>query len=223
MEESRRWEEEGWCRLGQLPEDLLVDLDADWERLLARTTLSAGYRSTEHCLRHTHLWTGVWRENPAFASLLRWPTLLDAARHLLGSPSLRLYGQQLVVKHPASALPLPWHQDAHLWPSEGPGLTLWLALDDVPEEAGCLCYGPGYGPNPRAEWSLQQAPTKRGELLAHRGETWHQSGPNRSGKPRRGCVIGLGVAAAAPRAGSWEEARFPLLPLSEGATQKVSG
>lgn len=207
--------------MGQLPEDLLADLDADWEALLARTTASAGYRSAEHCLRHTHLWTAVWRQNSAFASLLRLPLLLDSARQLLGSPSLRLYGQQLVVKHPASALPLPWHQDAPLWPTSGPGLTLWLSLDDVPEEAGCLCYGPGCGPSPRSEWTLQPAPTRRGELLAHRGETWHQSGPNRAGRPRRGCVVGLGVADAPPRTGAWEAERFPLLPLAAGGPQKA--
>ncbi len=213
-EEVRRWEEEGWCRLGQLPEDLLEDLEADWERLLARTTASAGYRSPEHCLRFTHLWTGLWKQNPAFASLLRLPSLLDSARFLLGSPQLRLYSQQLVVKHPASALPLPWHQDAPLWPSEGPGLSLWLALDDVFEEAGCLCYGPGKGAEPLPEWKLQLAPTRRGQLLAHNGLTWHRSGPNRGSKVRRGCVIGLGVAGAAPRKGEWDEERCPLLPLS---------
>lgn len=217
MEERRRWEEEGWCRLGRLPEGSLADLDADWEALLARTTSSAGYRSPEHCLRHTHLWTGVWRQNPAFAALLRLPPLLDMARQLLGTPALRLYGQQLVVKHASSALPLPWHQDATLWPSEGPGLTLWLSLDDVPVEAGCLCYGPGFGQSPRGEWSPQLAPTRRGEMLAHRGETWHQSGPNRAGKARRGCVFGLGAADAPPRAGSWDEDRFPRLPLAGGS------
>ena len=211
--EAARWEEEGWCHLDALPAEILDPLELDWEALLQRTTRSAGYRSREQTLRHTHLWTGLWKQNPAFAALLRLPVLLDAARRLLKTDRLRLFNQQLVVKHPSSTLPLPWHQDAPLWPTTGPGLTLWLPLDDVSLEAGCICYGPGCGPSPRSEWVLQPVPTRRGEVLAHHGQTWHQSGPNRSPVLRRGCVIGLGAADAPCKQGEWDPDRHPLLPL----------
>jgi phytanoyl-CoA hydroxylase len=105
-------------------------------------------------------------------------------------------------KPPGTEHPTPPHQDNYYFCLRPPNVvTLWLALDAVDEENGCLRYVAGshrrgirphnatsvlgfsqglvdYGPDDAAgEVAVHLAP---GDLLAHHGETIHRAEPNRS-------------------------------------------
>jgi len=69
--------------------------------------------------------------------------LLDYVEGLLG-PNFYQWGSNMMSKSPFEGLYVPWHQDAHDWPlSPLAFTTVWLALDDVNEQNGCLRVIPG--------------------------------------------------------------------------------
>jgi phytanoyl-CoA hydroxylase len=114
----------------------------------------------------------------------------------------------------------PPHQDGYyftLIPSEA--LTLWLALDEVNEENGCVRYVPGShkkGMRPHnvsnvlgfsqgiADWSPQdqahevKAMARPGDLLAHHCNTIHRADANCSERARRAVAIVYYAAQAIP-------------------------
>jgi phytanoyl-CoA hydroxylase len=125
----------------------------------------------------------------------------EVAERLLNEPATP-HGVEWFNKPPATAHPTPAHQDNYyfcLRPSQV--LTMWLALDEVDEENGCLRYVPGshlrgirkhgrtatlgfsqgivdYGPDDFA--TEQPISAKPGDLLIHHGETIHRADANRS-------------------------------------------
>lgn len=123
------------------------------------------------------------------------------AEHLLGRPALGK-NMQYFNKPPGIGAPTPPHQDGYYWkitPMEG--LTMWLALEDVDEENGCVRYVPGshrrgfrshgktgtlgfsqgitdYGPADTAVEVCMNA--KPGDLLVHDAYTIHRADGNHS-------------------------------------------
>jgi phytanoyl-CoA hydroxylase len=110
-------------------------------------------------------------------------------------------------KPPGSDSPTPPHQDNYYFSLVPPNVvTIWLALDDVDEENGCLRYVRGshrrgvrphgrsnvlgfsqgigdYGPADREqEVAVHLRP---GDAVAHHGNTIHLAGPNRSATRNR--------------------------------------
>ncbi len=80
-----------------------------------------------------HMKHAYWLE------LCRHPRVLDAVEAVLG-PDLALIMSHLIVKRPHDGLPVKWHQDNTYWPSvDGTDvITVWLAIDDVDRENGCM-------------------------------------------------------------------------------------
>ncbi|TVP98565.1 MAG: phytanoyl-CoA dioxygenase family protein [Planctomycetaceae bacterium] len=137
-----------------------------------------------------------------FAEYLRNPLWNRTARQLLGEPVRTPDGAEWFNKPPGSHSPTPPHQDNHYFCLTPPQvLTIWLALDDVDEENGCLRYVSrshlhGMRPHARtqtlgfsqgiadfgeadltAEIAVRAAP---GDALIHHGNTIHRAEANRS-------------------------------------------
>ena len=87
-----------------------------------------------------------------------------------------------------------------------PTLQIWTALDDAPEESGCVEVVPGSHkaglatplggviPNEVAARQAGKAvklPAKAGECFLIHNHLWHRSGINRTGKPRRAFTVCL--------------------------------
>jgi len=136
-----------------------------------------------------------------FARLFLQSRFFALAEHLLERPVLGK-NMQYFNKPPGIGLPTPAHQDGHYWkitPMEG--LTMWLALDEVDEENGCVRYIPGShraGLRPHGKTGTLgfsqgitdygAADTARevcmvaqpGDLLVHAAEAIHRADGNRS-------------------------------------------
>lgn len=79
-----------------------------------------------------------WREDPFYLNLVRQPGMLDLAERFLG-PDLALFAAGYIVKAPASAMEVLWHQDGSYWPLEPMEVcTLWLAITESDAGNGCM-------------------------------------------------------------------------------------
>jgi ectoine hydroxylase-related dioxygenase (phytanoyl-CoA dioxygenase family) len=115
---------------------------------------------------------------------------------------------------------MDWHQDFSYLPFDRPdGLTLWIALDDITEDNGCLYYllGSHRGGERRAAWGMAgdddpraalpplevaggepglAAPTAAGCAVAHHTFVLHRSPRNTSARPRRSWALSFVVPEA---------------------------
>jgi phytanoyl-CoA hydroxylase len=144
--------------------------------------------------------------DPFFRDYPRHPHWLALARTLAGE---EVQGQEpeWFNKPPGTDSPTPPHQDNYYFCLTPPNVvTLWLALDSVDEENGCLHYVAGshhggirphgrshvlgfsqgitdFGPDDLAR--EVQVHLQPGDLVAHHGETIHRAHPNRSAARQR--------------------------------------
>lgn len=81
--------------------------------------------------------------NSTFRALARDPALVALVEELIG-PAV-IFRDVLIGKPPARGAVVHYHQDAAYWDVDRPekALSAWVALDDAPEEAGCLTVYPG--------------------------------------------------------------------------------
>ena len=96
--------------------------------------------------------------DPFWVRLVSDDRLLDIAEIFVG-PDIALFASHYISKPPYSGQPVLWHQDGAYWPLEPMKVvTLWLAVDHLTPENGCLRVIPG---------------SHRGELheLRQRGDT----------------------------------------------------
>lgn len=144
---------------------------------------------------------------------------IPLATELIGHANFTLLNMQLFEKHPQISKPTRAHQDNayfKLMPTNA--LTIWIALDDIDEENGCLYYAPYTHQTPTRKHSryhkhttfrirsgvpglslcLHEHPeetdikieTKAGDLLVHNCNTIHRAGKN-SSLDRRRRAIGI--------------------------------
>lgn len=78
------------------------------------------------------------QHDPFWVSLVSDDRLLDVAQQFIG-PNIGLFASHYIAKPPFDGQPVLWHQDGSFWPLEPMEVvTLWLALDDVDAENGCM-------------------------------------------------------------------------------------
>jgi phytanoyl-CoA hydroxylase len=149
--------------------------------------------------------------DPFFRAYPNHPTWVALARALV-SEEAHAGDPEWFNKPTASGSPTPPHQDNYYFNLKPPNVvTIWLALDPVDEENGCLRYVAGshrrglrphgrsnilgfsqgitdYGPDDRAhEVQIHLQP---GDAVAHHGETIHRAEPNGSAtRPRRAFAL----------------------------------
>ena len=207
------------CLRGLLSPPQLAALVAGIEAALAAPThrrLDAGAGFTEDfCL---------WGQNEQLREVIFGSGLAEAARRLMGSRSVRLFHDHLLVKEPGCNQPTPWHQDLPYYNVEGgQTVSFWIPVDEVKKG---LLFAPGShkGPlyTPRSfltqeakwgEWEgdvpsdLSQQPTigwslAPGDAVAFSFRTLHSAGGTAEGGPRRRAYSVRFVgedAVAAPR------------------------
>ncbi len=154
----------------------------------------------------------IWQASDAFRRLAFNPSLIEAAATLIDARQLRIWHDQIQYKPAGTGGVNPWHQDSPLWPVLEPKdaqITVWVALDDVDEENGCMSMVPGshtwgnvmdelrkvpsYDETPTTfqghEVNRVLCPVPAGWVHFHHPLTWHGSHANRSGRPRRAIAL----------------------------------
>lgn len=148
----------------------------------------------------------MMQEDAYFAEIAKHPRWIDLAETLIGEEVLAL-GPEWFNKPPGTNHPTPPHQDNYYFNLVPPNVaTIWMALDDVDEENGCIRYVPGshltgfrphgrtsvlgfsqgitdYGPDDHAIEALMIL--QPGDAIIHHGNTIHRADPNRSATRHR--------------------------------------
>lgn len=136
----------------------------------------------------------AWIENRLFERVAR--SLIEG--------EITIYRSTLFNKAASGGTELPWHQDGgSYWGlSMEPTLQIWTALDDVPEESGCVRVLPGSHKGglasplggllqeaslaaKKAEQGALPLPAAAGEVILIHNHLWHRSSVNTTGRPRR--------------------------------------
>lgn len=136
------------------------------------------------------------------------------AQALLG-PRTRMLFDFGLSKRPFSPVATPWHQDIAFVgaPSFHEMITIWMPLQDVAEQNGCLSYVAGSHragvlPHRRVENNDNglvydgavedpvACPLRAGDAVVHHFRTLHAAGGNSSAHPRRAIAWGFGVRRA---------------------------
>lgn len=147
----------------------------------------------------------LWQDNEKMRKLMLDPRLGKMAADLAGVEGIRIWHDQALIKHPW-ANPTGWHLDNPYWSFHSrDAITIWVALDDVTVENGCLWFMPGthklatydnvgIGPNigdlfkVYTDWATMKASPvviKAGSCSWHNGLTAHGAGPNMTPGMRR--------------------------------------
>jgi phytanoyl-CoA hydroxylase len=140
----------------------------------------------------------AWINNPLFERVARGKIEGDIV----------IYRAVIMGKQAQGGTVLPWHQDGgKFWGLDrDPELQIWTALDDAPEDAGCVEIVPAShraglatpvgGVVPKNVIEASGAEAKRVELPARAGEAilihnhaWHRSGVNQTTAPRRALSV----------------------------------
>jgi hypothetical protein len=169
----------------------------------------------EHATALSRTFGLVWAKLPAedqarVRGLAMFNTGLGHARTLLGATEL-ISGMSIFQKLPRPNSVVPWHQDeAYRDPNQvHHGTTLWLPLDAVTLDSGCLQYASGshrrgvvpHMRDPRdptgfsviavdpPKEGIVPLPLPRGSAAFHDLRTLHCSGVNRSSKARTAITL----------------------------------
>jgi ectoine hydroxylase-related dioxygenase (phytanoyl-CoA dioxygenase family) len=147
----------------------------------------------------------LWMDCPNMRALILDPGIGRMACDLEGIEGVRVWHDQTLIKAPW-ANHTAWHLDNPYWSFHSPhALSIWVALDDVTVENGCLYFmpgshknrgfdSPGIGQNMNAlfahhadlaECEAVPAPMKAGSCSFHNGLTAHAAGPNMTPRYRR--------------------------------------
>ena len=139
-----------------------------------------------------------WIDNPLFERIARARVADEVV----------IYRAVIMSKQARGGTSLPWHQDGgKFWGLDrDPELQIWTALDDAPEDAGCVEVVPGShlgglatpvgGVVPKnvlegsgAEAKRVTLPARAGEAILIHNYAWHRSGVNTTGAPRRALSV----------------------------------
>jgi len=76
-----------------------------------------------------------WARFPDYKDFIFNSKAAEIGAQLMGSASVQLFHEHVLVKEAATGVPTPWHQDAPYYCVNGTKtLSLWLPLDEVPRE-----------------------------------------------------------------------------------------
>ncbi len=147
----------------------------------------------------------LWTDHAGMRSLMIDERLGRMAADLAGLEGIRIWHDQALIK-PAWGNPTAWHLDNPYWSFYSrDAISLWVALDDVTRDNGCLYFLPGshlsatydnvgIGSNigdlfnAYPQWAGQEAAAvemKAGSCSFHNGLVAHGAGANMTPRPRR--------------------------------------
>lgn len=198
-QQVRQYRSDGYVILGKILSDAdLEALRAEEARFRANLQLTDGQKA------QTLFFSQVCPYSETVRRVGTTGAHLDQVAQLVG-PDLMLWFTQFVTKMPDGASgksEFPWHQDnGYVSIEPATNVTVWVALDDVDTENGCVWVDPksherGLLPHRRKSadsWFLEikvegdgiPAVLKAGEAIAFTGLTLHRSKLNHTNKPRR--------------------------------------
>ncbi len=77
-----------------------------------------------------------WQDIPQFDRFIRETPLAPLAQRLMGSRTVRLYHDHVLVKEPGTRQRTPWHQDQPYYNIEGSqNVSMWIPVDPVSRTA----------------------------------------------------------------------------------------
>ena len=77
-----------------------------------------------------------WQQIDAYRRFIHGSPLALLAQRLMGSASVRLYHDHLLVKEPGTRQRTPWHQDQPYYNIDGAQtVSMWIPVDPVPRES----------------------------------------------------------------------------------------
>jgi ectoine hydroxylase-related dioxygenase (phytanoyl-CoA dioxygenase family) len=77
-----------------------------------------------------------WQENAAYRELIFTSSMGEVAGRLMGSDTVRLYHDHLLVKEPNTRARTPWHQDQPYYNIDGvQNVSMWAPMDPVTRDA----------------------------------------------------------------------------------------
>lgn len=147
----------------------------------------------------------LWQDSPAVRKLMLDPRLGKMAAELAGVDGIRIWHDQALIKQ-AWGNPTGWHLDNPYWSFYSrQAISIWVALDDVTYDNGCLYFVPGthktasfdnvgIGQNIGdlfriyTDWTnLEAVPAvmKAGSCSFHNGLVAHGAGANMTPRARR--------------------------------------
>ena len=154
-----------------------------------------------------------WQRIPEYRAFIFESPIAQVAGRLMGSETVRLFHEHVLIKEPGADVPVPWHQDQPYYCVDGvQTCSLWLPLDVVSREttpefvAGSHRWGRSFRPERfdrtplNADDGLEPAPdidghrdqheirgwaVEPGDAVAFSYMTLHGSPPNRSPTARR--------------------------------------
>ena len=151
----------------------------------------------------TGVYVGLAGQHPLFRQLVGDARLLDILEAIIG-PNIEFLSDKCVIKDPDREFASPWHQDWPYWQGAHK-ISVWVALDDVTPENGCLKLlpgshqgsvvhdgddsdGHGFGhrlqPDAVDEQTAITAPLAAGGAVFFHDLTLHASHPNSAGRDR---------------------------------------
>ena len=125
----------------RLPDELLMRMRASLERLVAlRNDIRPDFIALPHVPQDTGLALELARE---FFDYVTYPPLLDLVEQVIGGDII-MWASSVFCKPAERGLEVPWHQDGQYWPIRPQAtVTVWIALDDVTRDNGCMRVIPG--------------------------------------------------------------------------------
>jgi ectoine hydroxylase-related dioxygenase (phytanoyl-CoA dioxygenase family) len=100
-------------------------------------------------------------EDPRLLEFLLSERVLDIVEGAIGS-DIGLFSSHFISKEPEIGRPTPWHEDSAYWKDQFSDytkiVTVWLALDKVDMENGCMQVVPGTHVNGFSEYQDLEAP-----------------------------------------------------------------
>ncbi|GAB5537628.1 MAG: hypothetical protein Rubg2KO_38770 [Rubricoccaceae bacterium] len=142
------------------------------------------------------------------------PSMLDVLRRIIGSDELTMFQDMGLVKPPRIGREKPWHQDMAYFdlPVDTVVAGVWIALDPVGPENGCMRMLPGshhQGPHVhvrRRDWQICDTdvprnaavavPMQPGDALLFHGLIHHGTPANRTDRRRRALQFHYRAASA---------------------------
>jgi len=77
-----------------------------------------------------------WQRIDDYEAVIRGSRLGEVAARLMGSETVRLHHDHLLVKEPGTTIRTPWHQDQPYYNIDGfQTISFWIPLDPVPRES----------------------------------------------------------------------------------------
>ncbi|MEJ3745759.1 phytanoyl-CoA dioxygenase family protein [Actinomycetes bacterium KLBMP 9797] len=97
------------------------------------------------------------QRDPRLLEFLLADELLDLVEPIIG-PDIGLFASAFLSKEPRSGRATPWHEDSYFWQDRFDRMdriaTVWLALDTVDRENGCMRVLPGTHLDPGSEYEF---------------------------------------------------------------------